>query len=181
MLEFPADVEEKIKPYVADYPMNLIPLAKLPAEVRSRLKSDFRLIAEYVANKGNPKELRKMMQDHSHPIRHPEEFLDALSEVASDRRFQEIKEQMSEEKKEEGIYMCTILDEYWEKGTADGEWKKLLELVCKKLQKGKPQEVIAEELEESPESIRKICQVASAFAPEYERDKVYDAWKKQMS
>ena len=113
MLDFPADVEEKIKPYVADYPMNLIPLAKLPAEVRSRLKSDFRLIAEYVANKGNPKELRKMMQDHSHPIRHPEEFLDALSEVTSDRRFQEIKEQMSEEKKEEGIYMCTILDEYW--------------------------------------------------------------------
>ena len=107
---------------------------------------------------------------------------------------------MSEEKKEEGIYMCTILDEYWEKGIAtgmeqglergleqglmkglaDGEWKKLLELVCKKLKKGKPQEVIAEELEESPESIRKICQVASAFAPEYERDKVYDAWKKQQ-
>ena len=32
MLEFPAETKEKIKPYVADYPMNLIQLAKLPKE-----------------------------------------------------------------------------------------------------------------------------------------------------
>ena len=162
-------------PYVADYPMNLIPLAKLPEEVRSRLKSDFRLIAEYVANKGNPEKLKEMMRDHSHPIRHPEEFLDALGAVASDRRFREVKEQMNEEKKEEGIYMCTVLDEYWELGI---EYN-LLELICKKLKKGKSQEVIAEELEQNVESIQKMCQVASAFAPEYDRDQVYDAWKKQ--
>jgi len=99
--------------------------------------------------------------------------------VASDRRFQEVKEQMNEEKKEEGIYMCTILDEYWEQGVERGMEYSLLELICKKLKKGKSQEVIAEELEQNVESIQKMCQVASAFAPEYDRDQVYDAWKKQ--
>ena len=46
--------EEWKKPFVANYPINLIQIAHLPKEVRSRLKSDFRLLAEYAACKNSP-------------------------------------------------------------------------------------------------------------------------------
>ena len=145
------------------------------------MKSDFRLIAEYVAHRGEKEELQKVMRDRGQEIRHPEEFLDALSEVAGDKRFKEIKEQMSEEKKEEGIYMCTILDEYGEEkrleGRLEGKTERLVDQICKKLRKGKLQETIAEELEENLEQVRQICSVAAAFAPEFECAKVFEAWK----
>lgn len=54
---------------------------------------------------------------------------------------------------------------------------KLVELVCKKLRKEKSAEVIAEELEEETEKIQSICEAAIAYAPEFECDNVYQAWK----
>ena len=61
-----------------------------------------------------------------------------------------------------------------EEGIQTGEDFKLLSLVCRKLQKGKPIDLIAEELEEEPEHIEQICQVAERFAPEYDVEKIYD-------
>lgn len=52
---------------------------------------------------------------------------------------------------EEGV-ACGI-----ERGLSQGEQKKLTELVCKKLQKGKTPQVIAEELEEDVTVIEEIC------------------------
>ena len=51
MLEFPQDTEEVIRPLVPDYPMNLVEVRKIPKEVREKLTSDFRLIAEYAARR----------------------------------------------------------------------------------------------------------------------------------
>ena len=45
-------------------------------------------------------------------------------------------------------------------GTQKGENRKLVQMVCRKLQKGKPPEIIAEELEEDGILIAKICSVA---------------------
>ena len=62
------------------------------------------------------------------------------------------------------------------KGEERGEIRKVVELSCRKLRKGKTPQVIAEELEEEPEMIRSICQAASRFAPDYDWDQVYGAW-----
>ena len=51
-----------------------------------------------------------------------------------------------------------------------------IELVCKKLRKGKSWEEIADELEEDAALIRSICELASSFAPEYDSKMVIDAW-----
>ena len=51
-----------------------------------------------------------------------------------------------------------------------------IELVCKKLRKGKSWEEIADELEEDATLIRSICELASSFAPEYDSKMVIDAW-----
>ena len=54
----------------------------------------------------------------------------------------------------------------------------LIRQVCRKLQKGRTPEQIADELEEAPELILPICEAAAAFAPEYDCDRVFDALQK---
>lgn len=78
--------------------MNLIQMARLPEEVREKLTSDFRIIADYAACKNKPEKLKKLIEDEHQVIRHPEEFLDALSAVAGDRRYEKIKAQIWERK-----------------------------------------------------------------------------------
>ena len=99
------------------------------------------------------------------------------------------------------VKMLSILeyDEEWEKkklrqteyeagveagredGIAQGEQKILTALVCKKLKRGCSIEEIAEILEEDIETIRPICEVARAYAPDYEIEKIWSAYCKQSS
>lgn len=58
-------------------------------------------------------------------------------------------------------------------GIAEGEQKKLVELVCRKLRRGKTAEVISEDLEEEFSVITRICKAAEEFAPDYDRELVY--------
>ena len=62
-------------------------------------------------------------------------------------------------------------------GKLEGEECKLVKQVCKKLRKNKSVAVIAEELEEEQERIESICEAAKAYEPEFDYDKVYQAWK----
>lgn len=61
-----------------------------------------------------------------------------------------------------------------EEGREAGAEFNLISLICRKLQKGKPVDVIADELEDEPEHIERICQIAERFAPEYDVEKIYD-------
>jgi len=62
-------------------------------------------------------------------------------------------------------------------GLEQGSLLTKIEQVCKKLKKGKTPEIIAEELEEELELIRKICRTAEDFVPEYDRDQIYEKMK----
>lgn len=61
-----------------------------------------------------------------------------------------------------------------EDGRAEGELRKLIEQICKKLVKGKSPETIAKELEEDMAVILPICKKAEAFAPQYDSGKIMD-------
>lgn len=67
-----------------------------------------------------------------------------------------------------------------EQGRAEGEVMKLVKQICKKLRKAKSTALIAEELEEQPERIEKICRLAEKFAPEYDEREVFLAWQKEQ-
>ena len=54
-----------------------------------------------------------------------------------------------------------------------GEKLQLIRLVIKKLQKGNSVEEIADMLEEEPENIRKIYEIAASMAPDYDVEKIY--------
>ena len=61
-----------------------------------------------------------------------------------------------------------------EKGIEKGRDFTLLSQVCRKLQKGKSIDIIADELEEELEHIEQICKVAERFAPEYDVEQIYE-------
>ena len=126
MIRFPAENEDIIKHLVPNYPMNLIEVRKLPKEVRERLTSDFRLIADYFVGKKDKASLKKLFADQTHKIKHPEEFLDVLSEVASDVQYKELKKILTKEQKEE-LTMCIIADELVGQGRIEGRQAGLLE------------------------------------------------------
>ena len=69
------------------------------------------------------------------------------------------------------------------KGRMEGRMEGLTQgqigLICKKLQKGKSLETIADELEENVDAIHPIFEFAASFAPEYDPEKVLEAWFQQ--
>ncbi|MCM1083906.1 MAG: hypothetical protein NC428_10555 [Clostridium sp.] len=66
-----------------------------------------------------------------------------------------------------------------ERGVEQGRMKNLITLVCRKLRKSKEVDIIADELEEDIEVISEICKVAENYAPDYNEELVYEAYKEQ--
>ena len=66
-------------------------------------------------------------------------------------------------------------------GKAEGEKIKLIKLICRKLIKNKTPEEIGEDLEEDVEVIRKICDIAKEFAPEYDSGKIYEKYNNTLN
>ena len=65
-----------------------------------------------------------------------------------------------------------------DEGREEGELKRLIRLICKKLVKGKSLEDIADDLEEKIDDIRPMYEAAVAFSPDYDVEKVFEAYKK---
>ena len=58
-------------------------------------------------------------------------------------------------------------------GKAEGETLKLIKQICKKVEKGKRLEEIADDLEEEIETVLPIYELAMESAPEYDCEKIY--------
>lgn len=98
-------------------------------------------------------------------IRSKVEVTDMLLEEYNEKETRRyLQREAWEEGKKEGI----------KQGIHAGMESKLVEQVCRKLRKGKEAEAIAEELEEDLHVIRKICQAALEFAPDYDNGLVFD-------
>ena len=87
----------------------------------------------------------------------------------------------SEEWEETNMSIYSVAWELGEKagmesGIEIGEQKNKVILICKKLQKGKSLDVIADEMETDRDSIDAVFAVIQRFAPDYDMEKVLDAW-----
>lgn len=80
--------------------------------------------------------------------------------------------------------MEDALEVRYEEGFEDGEQKgrmlNLIQLVCRKLQKGKSAEVIAEELEEDRAIIERICKAAEISNTYSDIEKIYEELKEEF-
>ena len=63
-------------------------------------------------------------------------------------------------------------------GREEGGLLKLISQVCRKMQKGKNADIIADELEEELDIVENICRVAVGFAPEYDAVAIYNEIQK---
>ena len=103
------DVDNRLKPYIHDYKINLFELAYLPEEKRKLFKSDFRVVVDYLyqVRKNNKYE------PEMYKIEHIDEVLNLMSAMTSDNRFEEVIEDVHEK---EAKYMCEVIDIMLSKG-----------------------------------------------------------------
>ncbi|MCH4190676.1 MAG: hypothetical protein LKF52_00070 [Butyrivibrio sp.] len=94
-----------------------------------------------------------------------------------------LKERVSREGRQEYIMMQMFYNDALrkggEEGRSEGENRKLISLVCRKLLKHRNAKQIAEALEEDPVLIEKIVAAAEQCAPDYDEDKVYEVLMKE--
>ena len=97
------DVDEKLKPYVNDYKINLFEIAYLDREIIDSFKSDFWILADYLYQM---RVNRNYVADKK-SIAHVEELLMLMSAMTGDKRFEEI---IDEANTKEVVNMCEVLD-----------------------------------------------------------------------
>lgn len=118
---------DRVKRYIDNQVLHVFDMRYLPLKVRKRLKSDIRIVVDYLAEQEN-------YQPTMQKIKHPEELMFMLQSLTGDDRFSKILEQLEDgEKGKEGITMCELLDRYWNDGVSKGMERGLSQAVLKVL------------------------------------------------
>lgn len=121
MFDIPEEKRKLLEPYIQNHSIHLISLGKQDEETRKKYQSDFRLVVEYLACRDNEENLNRLMRDNVHKLKHPEEFLDVISAVAKDKRYREIKQDITNcVSKGEAVSMCIIAEKLENKGIQHG-------------------------------------------------------------
>ena len=109
------DIPENLKKYVSDYQVNILELANITKSETENFTSDMKNMAEYLYCKQNdlPYKGSKV------PLKHPDEFIALMEEVADDKRIGKVYN--IEKKKKKEVSMCTLLDKMVNEGEARGE------------------------------------------------------------
>ena len=122
------DISDELKEYVEDYRIKVYDIAYLSKEVRDKFKSDFKIVADFFAEKRMG---TYNLREHREKIKHVEAVLEMLKAYTKDERYGEIEETIIENNREGSVTMCEILDEYINRGLREGREEILLRLVIK--------------------------------------------------
>ncbi len=111
---------------------------------------------------------------------------DSIAEKSSSKRIKQIHKQVTSvrlsekagvrymQKWEELVYAKEDgKEEGREEGLEEGQERKLIEMICKKLRKGKSPEEIADDLEEDLSTITAYCDELEKYAPDYDTDTIF--------
>jgi len=107
------EIDDRIKPYVNDFKMNLFEIAYLEREKIDMFKSDFRILADYLYQMC----VNKNYVAGDTVIEHVDELLMLMSAMTNDYRFEET---INEVKGKENLTMCEVLDRVEARGIAKG-------------------------------------------------------------
>ncbi|MCM1172544.1 MAG: hypothetical protein NC393_10530 [Clostridium sp.] len=121
------DVSEQDKDFwgtlIDDYKIKVIHMANQPESVRKKYKSDYRVIADFLACKKDKDALKTVLRDNEQKLVHVPQVLDMLDALSGDNRFEEMKQCYNgcdETIKEEGVNMCELFDMVEEDGIKKG-------------------------------------------------------------
>ena len=105
-------------------------------------------------------------------------LVDSKDENATDENLQRLNGMLKRLKANKRVgeqYMHTWMREQHIR--EEGAEEKVLSQICRKLRKGKSLEQIADELEEDISDIEPLYEVAQTFAPNYNEEQVFEAYK----
>lgn len=172
LLDF-GEETELIKPFINDYKLNLYDFHDY--EDFDNFHTELKTLFEFLRYSKDKNEMRRRMEQDADRYRCMD--MDTGKLLANLVNIGELKKYQILEPERSRIDMCKAFEDYKLEGKlegrAEGELMNIIQLVCKKLAKGKDDRTIAEELEE-PEGIMKICRTAREFAPEYSCDEIYE-------
>ena len=111
------DMDDRLKPFVNDYKINLVEVSFLTEEQVAKFKSDFKIIADFFVQSRQGK--YKPSEDNIH---HANEVFKLMSVLTGDKRFDETYNSSILIKKEEqgGKEMCKIIDDFINEGEQRG-------------------------------------------------------------
>ena len=118
------NVPEELKPFVNDYEIHVFEVAWMTDEQLAMLKSDFKIIAEYLVQMRKGQEYTPSMQE----IVHAREVLALMEAMTKDQRFSETYK-ITKEKGKEPKYMCEALDRIENRGIKRGQVKYIMDLL----------------------------------------------------
>ena len=172
MLEFKGN--EEIRPYVANYRMNLVIMQELKEET---FRTSLRELVGVMKRSEDTGELRAYIKENKERFdRMDDGAYEAIGALTGKEDWMEYGK-----KPEGGHSMWKALEGFIEEGRIEGRKEgrqegsrtKLIDLVCRKLRKGKDANEIADALEEELSVVEKICKAARELGTEYDVQKIY--------
>ncbi|MFI3213284.1 MAG: Rpn family recombination-promoting nuclease/putative transposase [Eubacteriales bacterium] len=178
--EMMIDVPEKLEPFFQDYKLFLIEPEMLQEEELDLLQTDLKEVMSFMKYQRDKKKMKELLQN-TEKLKH----LDANTAMVINS-VTKLKIKINKEESEE-VNMCQAIDEMMEdsrllgvdqgisQGIEQGIEYTMINLIIKKMQKGKSVEIIAEELEYEIQYITPIVSVVCQYAPEYDVDAIMKA------
>lgn len=147
MMDIPEDKTEFWKQLINDYPIRVISVANQSQEIRKKYKSDFRIIADYMAYRNDKAKIKEYFKNSDRELVHVEHVLDLLQALSSDSRFGMMKrkyENMEIDEKGENKKMCLLLDAIEEEGIEKGISQTMREIAERMVNANEPASKIIE-------------------------------------
>ncbi|MDD3254161.1 MAG: Rpn family recombination-promoting nuclease/putative transposase [Lachnospiraceae bacterium] len=135
-------IPKKLARFVNDYKYVLIDVPRLPKSSRERLTSDFKVVADFFAEKDSKDYIPSRQE-----IKHVEEVLYMLRTFTGDKRYEEIEHDIMEcVRRGEPVRMCDFAERMEQKGRGEGRAEGIQALIEDNLEDGKSEAVILEKL-----------------------------------
>ena len=112
------DISEDLDNYISDYRINVVEVAWLDDETISKFTSDFRIVADFFAQKRK----NKNYQPSAEKIRHVDELLKLLVAVTGDPTYGEMFPSISKG----DVTMCSVVEQFMNEGRTN-EQKRIAE------------------------------------------------------
>ena len=162
---FPKEIDgsdAKIRKYIPNYAVNLVDVERL--EDTTVFQTDLQYVLNMIKYRQKKEKIPEYVEaNRSYFQRMNMDTYQALSVFLNSEKW---LEEISVPEGKGEMDMCKALEDIYE----DGKIEKLREQVSKKLQKGKSLETIAEELEESAETIGQLAKELSAVEAAAEKN-----------
>lgn len=121
LFELSEEDRKRFGPHIQNHSIHLVPLRKQDEETQKKYCSDFRYVVQYLSGRDDKEKMVQRMKEDTGKLDHPKEFLEVMSAVTKDRRYEQIKNGlMTKIEKGEDINMCTIAEELERQGIQKG-------------------------------------------------------------